>query len=189
MSEVRCIWNAGALVGEGPIWDSDADAVYWVDIKAPAIHRYTWATGDKASWPVPEPIGCIARRRRGGFIVGLKSGFAFLDHPNGPIQRIGTPEPNLPSNRLNDGKLAGDAVGLLLSATPEESYGRPPIASRLHQDVDHVAVLVHGAPQILLPALNETEAVIEPVSPALPGSGAGGEEAITPGQQCVDLGR
>ena len=32
----------------------------------------------------------------------------------------------------------------------EESCGRPPIAPRLHQDVEHVAVLVHGPPQILL---------------------------------------
>ncbi len=123
MSEVRCIWNAGALVGEGPIWDSDADAVYWVDIKAPAIHRYTWATGDKASWPVPEPIGCIARRRRGGFIVGLKSGFAFLDNPNGPIQRIGSPEPNLPSNRLNDGKC--DSAGRFWAGTMDDEEKSP----------------------------------------------------------------
>ena len=33
----------------------------------------------------------------------------------------------------------------------EEPSGRPPIAPRLHKDVEHVAILVHGPPQILLP--------------------------------------
>ena len=34
------------------------------------------------------------------------------------------------------------------------------IASRLHEDVDHVAVLVHGAPEILSPALNGDEELV-----------------------------
>ena len=33
----------------------------------------------------------------------------------------------------------------------KESFGRLPIAPRLYEDVEHVAVLVHGPPQILLP--------------------------------------
>ena len=39
--------------------------------------------------------------------------------------------------------------------------GRPAIASRLDQDVDHVTVLVHGAPQILLPALDRHEELVQ----------------------------
>ena len=42
---VKCVWPAGAALGEGPIWDEDEGAVYWIDIKAPAVHRYTPATG------------------------------------------------------------------------------------------------------------------------------------------------
>ena len=39
----------------------------------------------------------------------------------------------------------------------EEPHGRPPIAPRLHEDVDDVAVLVHGTPQILLPPWSFTK--------------------------------
>ena len=39
-------------------------------------------------------------------------------------------------------------TALALQELPEESHGGVPIPSRLHEDVDDVAVLVHGAPQI-----------------------------------------
>ncbi len=43
----------------------------------------------------------------------------------------------------------------------EEPFGRPSIAPRLHQDVEHVAVLVHGTPQILLPPLDPHEQFVQ----------------------------
>ena len=107
MDDVRCVWPAAAVLGEGPLWDEDEEALYWVDIKAPAVHRYVPGTGSTESWPMPEPVGCIARRRQGGFIAGFKSGLAFLDLPDGRIERIGDPEPDLPDNRFNDGKCDG----------------------------------------------------------------------------------
>ena len=107
MSHVKCVWPSAAVLGEGPAWDDEEEALYWVDIKAPAVHRYMPSTGATDGWPMPERTGCIARRRQGGFIAGFKSGLAFLDLPSGRIDRIGDPEPELPDNRLNDGKCDG----------------------------------------------------------------------------------
>ena len=39
----------------------------------------------------------------------------------------------------------------------EEPLGRPPIATRLHENVEDVTVLVHGPPQIMLPSLDPHE--------------------------------
>ena len=39
----------------------------------------------------------------------------------------------------------------------EEPLGRPPIAPRLHENVEDVAVLVYGPPQIMLPSLDPDE--------------------------------
>ena len=50
---------------------------------------------------------------------------------------------------------------LSLQQLAKEARSRPAIASRLHEDVDDVAVLVHGAPQILLPPLDLHEHLVQ----------------------------
>ena len=105
MGDVECVWPAGAVLGEGPLWDERERAVYWVDIKQPAIHRFRPGDGDRTTWPMTERIGSIARRRgKPGFVAAFKSGFAFLDLETGAVAKIGDPEPNRPGNRFNDGK-------------------------------------------------------------------------------------
>ncbi len=47
--EPVCLWDAGALLGEGPVWLPEQGALYWVDIKAPAVHRLIPATGASIS--------------------------------------------------------------------------------------------------------------------------------------------
>lgn len=123
MVDVKCVWPAAAVVGEGPVWDEEEQALYWVDIKAPAVHRYVPTTGSTESWPMPERIGCIARRQRGGFIAAFKSGWAFLDLPSGRIERIGDPEPDLPNNRFNDGKC--DPEGRFWAGTMDDGEKKP----------------------------------------------------------------
>lgn len=121
--EPTCVWPAGAKLGEGPIWDQMDQALYWVDIKAPSIHRFTPATGEQRTWPMPEMIGAIARRRAGGFIATLKSGFALLDLETGAIERLGNPEYDLPSNRFNDGKC--DTAGRFWAGTMDDREREP----------------------------------------------------------------
>ena len=116
--EPVCVWPAGAMLGEGPVWDQADQALYWVDIKAPAVHRFTPSTGSRRSWPMPEGIGAIARRRSGGFIATLKSGFALLDLETGKVERLGNPEPDIPGNRFNDGKC--DAAGQFWAGTMDD---------------------------------------------------------------------
>lgn len=117
-SEPVCVWTARAKLGEGPFWDVRESAVYWVDIKAPAVHRFTPDDGARRSWPMPELIGCLARRKRGGFVAGFKTGFAFVDLEKNRIERIGNPEPARPGNRFNDGKC--DAQGRFWAGTMDD---------------------------------------------------------------------
>ena len=64
---------------------------------------------------------------------------------------------------------AARGAALAFQQRSEESSGGVSIASRLHEDVDHVAVLVHGAPEILSPALNGDEELVQmPKSPIRP---------------------
>ena len=45
-------------------------------------------------------------------------------------------------------------AALAFQQSSEKLSGRVSIASPLHEDVDHVAALAHGAPEILSPAPN-----------------------------------
>src|SRR3546814_9878053 len=94
MSDVRCLWEAAAMLGEGPLWSPGEGALYWVDIKAPALHRYRPADGDKTSWVMPEPIGWVIERSNGlGLVAGFKQrGFAFITPGTMMLETIGRSE-------------------------------------------------------------------------------------------------
>ena len=68
----------------------------------------------------------------------------------------------------------------------KEARGRPAIALRLNQDVDHIAVLVDRPPEIVLPALHRDEQFVQipdvaHAPPPLPEPpGVGGAEGLTP---------
>ncbi|WP_289144959.1 SMP-30/gluconolactonase/LRE family protein [uncultured Sphingobium sp.] len=103
------------MLGEGTIWSARDDAVYWVDILAPALNRLSLKDGAFERWAVPEPLGWVAERAGGGFIGGFKSGFAEISLDPLTITPIGDPEPDLPGNRMNDGK--ADAQGQIWCGT------------------------------------------------------------------------
>ncbi len=120
MSDVRCLWEAAAILGEGPLWSSREAVLYWVDIKAPALHRYRPSDGDRTSWVMPEPIGWVIERANGeGLVAGFKDrGFAFLTPGTLTPETIGQPEPDYPDNRFNDAK--ADAAGRIWAGTMDD---------------------------------------------------------------------
>jgi sugar lactone lactonase YvrE len=120
--EIACVAPLGCILGEGPVWD-ESGYLWWVDIKAPALHRYRLEGGELRRWPLPEPVGCAALRGQGGLILGLQSGFAFFDPDTGELQRLFDPEPDQPQNRLNDGKC--DARGRFWAGTMHDPEQDP----------------------------------------------------------------
>ncbi len=102
-------------LGEGTLWSARDNAVYWVDILAPALNRLSLDGGAVERWVMPEPLGWVAERAGGGFIGGFKSGFAAISLDPLTITPIGDPEPEMPYNRMNDGK--ADAQGHIWCGT------------------------------------------------------------------------
>lgn len=113
LAKPECIWPARAILGESPVWSQRDQALWWVDIKAPALHRYEPVSNTRTSWRTDEPVGCIDAPCDGGRIfAAAKSGFVWLmPEPAGghaPSRPIVDPEAGLPGNRFNDGKRAPD---------------------------------------------------------------------------------
>lgn len=104
MTKLESVLACHNRLGEGPCWSSAEQALFWVDILAPAVHRWHPASGEHRRWPVPEHVGCLALRQDGGLVLALKSGFATLDPADGAVDVINPCEAHLPDNRFNDGR-------------------------------------------------------------------------------------
>ena len=116
MAEWTVIENSGrSRLGEGVLWSARHNAVFWVDILGQALHRLALDDGRVERWTMPEPTGWVVERQAGGFIAGLRSGFAELELEPLQLRPIGSPEPDRPGNRMNDGK--ADAAGYIWCGT------------------------------------------------------------------------
>lgn len=101
------IWRVGADVSECPFWDDATQMLYWVDIRAPSLHRYAAGGKKLRSWSLPEPVGAFALLEDGNrALVALASGLAVLDLETDALERLMAPEPERPANRLNEGKVS-----------------------------------------------------------------------------------
>jgi sugar lactone lactonase YvrE len=105
VSDVQCIWNGKAVLGEGPVWDVAEQALFWVDIKKQAIHRLDPRNGAVQTWGMPGQVGCLALDHGGNFITALQQGIFRVDRSSGVFELLVDPEPALPTNRFNDGKV------------------------------------------------------------------------------------
>ncbi len=119
----ECAFESKDILGEGPVWSVDEQALYWVDIKRALLQRLSPKTGQHDTWKMPSEIGSYALRETGGAIVALRTGFAFFSFENGAIEPIFDPEADLPGNRFNDGKC--DRQGRFWAGTMVESESAP----------------------------------------------------------------
>jgi sugar lactone lactonase YvrE len=145
MTDVTCVIDAKAQLGECPVWSVEEQALYWVDIHAPALHRFDPATGASRTWPMPSRIGSFGLREAGGAVVALIDGFHMLDLDTGELSYLVGPE-RVPGTRFNDGKVSPE--GRFWAGTmDEESLSRPIAAlhrldpdGSLHRMVDDLIV-------------------------------------------------
>jgi sugar lactone lactonase YvrE len=100
---MECIADVKAVLGEGPVWVAREQALYWVDIPQKRVFRWSEAEGVRVS-DVPAHVCSIVPRESGGFIGAGYDG--FLEIGDGlELRQLEDPEPELESNRFNDGKV------------------------------------------------------------------------------------
>lgn len=113
MPHIECVAPVQAILGEGPIWNVEEQALYFIDAWQPLILRWRPSDARLHTWRLPEalncePIGSLVFRERGGLVVAMKSGFHRLDLATGEHELIADPERERPpvpvTNRLSDGK-------------------------------------------------------------------------------------
>ena len=116
------------------MWSAEEAALYWVDIRAPALHRLDPASGATRTWPMPSRIGSFGLRESGGAIVALVDGFHVLDFGTGELTFVGGPVEQVEGARFNDGKVSPD--GRFFAGTMDEAQLSRPIAALYRLDPD-----------------------------------------------------
>ncbi len=107
MSAFELLARGPDRVGESPVWDTRLQALWWVDVEAGRLQRWTAATARHETWTLPERVGCMALTEDGRVIAAMESGVAALTPgPAGVLglawlARITHPAPGM---RFNDGR-------------------------------------------------------------------------------------
>jgi len=136
MTDIECVVDARALLGESTYWDPKASVLWWIDIYGKLIHRFNPATRHDETFGVPDYPGCLGVRERGGLVLTTTNGFHFFDPATGRLEPIVDPESEMPDTRFNDGKT--DRQGRFWSGSMFEASGKTPakIASLYRLDAD-----------------------------------------------------
>jgi sugar lactone lactonase YvrE len=125
--KIDILLDVKTILGEGPLWDVAQERLYWIDSLGQRVFRATADGRELRSWLVPAAIGSIALTRDGTtLITALATGLHVLDPGTGEVTLITDPEPDLPRNRLNDGKVdrRGRFVFGSMDTTEQDRSGR-----------------------------------------------------------------
>lgn len=100
---------AADVVGESLVYDDRRHALLWVDIVGRRIHRLFLADERHESWVTPDFPTSIGLRADGGAIVGLRDRVTLWDYDDA-FRMFAVIEPDLPDNRLNEGRAGPDGA-------------------------------------------------------------------------------
>lgn len=126
--------DAKAVIGESPLWCEAQAALYWVDIKAPALYRTALAAAQTTSWPLPSDIGGYALKADlTGAYVALRTGVFTLDFASGAVAKLCDAPYDTRLTRFNEGDC--DPSGRLWLGTmfdPDPPAKATPVKAELY---------------------------------------------------------
>ncbi len=120
--DIRCVSACGASLGEGPLWDPSRELIWWVDIKAPALHTHHVASGDNQAQPLPSRLTALGLAEDRALVAIGDAGLVRLSV--GPDLQVSAAEVIATVKveagmRFNDGKV--DAAGRFWAGTMDDA--------------------------------------------------------------------
>lgn len=118
MASAELILDCRNGVGESPVWVMDESSLYWVDIPAKTLWRWSSTDGSTSTWTLPEMAGCVAHITGNRWVAGFESSIAeFTLAPRDvTMTKIhALAQHAVPGMRFNDGRC--DRQGRFLAGT------------------------------------------------------------------------
>lgn len=122
-SSPACLWQVGATLGEGVLWDAASAQVWFVDIKGRRVHRCDADGANQRSWDAPGQVSFIVRAVDGGMVCSLDDGLYRFHEETGAFAPLLAVEAEVPGNRFNDGHV--DADGALWFGSMDDAEEQP----------------------------------------------------------------
>ena len=104
MAELARVGDQTDILGESPLWNEREQALYWIDIRRPALRRLDHASGRIDTWSLPDLVGSIAFCDDGGLLMAISERIASFDLATGSLTTIATLPTRIPGHRFNDGR-------------------------------------------------------------------------------------
>lgn len=108
------VGNSRDELGEGPLWDAEANCLYWLNVIGRAVYRLPGealanslgGTGPAAGLErqkLPSMPGSLAMRAGGGLLIAFRNGFGRCEGWGEPFASIPQDVIDFASERINDG--------------------------------------------------------------------------------------
>jgi xylono-1,5-lactonase len=119
----QALWEVGATLGEGVLFDAARQCVWFVDIKGHRIHRCAPDGSNRQSWDAPGQASFIVPAADGSMICSLEDGLYRFDDADGSFEALAKVEADETGNRFNDGFV--DAAGRLWFGSMDDGEEQP----------------------------------------------------------------
>lgn len=104
------LFDAKAVLGEGPVWDWKKQLLYWVDIEGCQLHQYDPFSGKNKNWYFEEMIGAAVPMENGNLLLAMEKGLTSFDLKTEKLIQLGVLENTDTMLRFNDGKVGPDGA-------------------------------------------------------------------------------
>lgn len=121
--DVELFLDAGADIGEGPVWDDRGQELLWVDITGGRVHRCSQAGQDRVALEVQAAIGSVALTETDGTVVVAIGRDLVLLAPAGATSHLATVGDVVEGGVLNDSRC--DPAGNLWIGVSTEAETEP----------------------------------------------------------------
>lgn len=115
--------RADTVLGEGPLWCPDTEALWWIDGFRPQLLRWQWGANTPDVWPLARPPAALARLPNRRLLIAFRERFGYLEQAGGPVNELPFEGLDLGDERFNDAKV--DSHGRLWIGTIDRKLTRP----------------------------------------------------------------
>lgn len=132
--QAELILDARNATGECPVWNAQEQALYWVDIPARRLHRWSPQDGKTLHWEAPQMLACVASYGDGSWLAGMEDGlYRVRPQEDGTLASallVNVTHPR-PTMRFNDGRC--DRQGRFWAGTMFMDMGEASVVGSLYR--------------------------------------------------------